>query len=59
MTLPDLFKPFVRVLARFRKGKYALMADITKYFFKLNCLWHKGIYVAYCDLKTMMSIRVS
>ena len=59
MTGPDLLNPLVHVLARFRKGKNALMADITKDFFKLNCVWHKGIYVAYCGLKTMMSIRVS
>ena len=59
MTGPDLLNPLVQVLAGFRKGKYALMVDITKSFFQISCLWHKEIYVAYCGLKTIMSIRVS
>ena len=36
MTGPDLLNPLVHVLARFRKGKYALMADITKCFFQIK-----------------------
>ena len=59
MTDPDLLNPLVHVLARFRKGIYSLIADVTKCFFKLNCLKHKGIYVACCGLKPMISLRVS
>ena len=36
MTGLDLLNPLVHVLARFRKGKYALMADITKCFFQIK-----------------------
>ena len=36
MTGPDLLNPIVHVLARFRKDKYALMADITKCFFQIK-----------------------
>ena len=36
MTGPDLLNLLVHVLARFRKGKYALMADITKCFFQIK-----------------------
>ena len=36
MTGPDLLNSLVHVLARFRKGKYALMADVTKCFFQIK-----------------------
>ena len=36
MTGPDFLNPLVHVLARFRKGKYALMADITKCLFQIK-----------------------
>ena len=36
MTGPDLLNPLVHVLATLRKGKYALMADITKRFFQMK-----------------------
>ena len=36
MTGPDLLNRLVHVLARFRKGNHALMADITKCFFQIK-----------------------
>ena len=64
MTGPDLLNPLVQVLAWFRKGKYTLMADITKCFFQIKLpvaqrdlcrlLWfenddvHKGKLVPFC-----------
>ena len=36
MTGPDLLNPLAHMLARFRKGRYALMADMTKYFFHIK-----------------------
>ena len=36
ITGPDLLKPLVHTLVRFRKGKYAFMANITKCFFQIK-----------------------
>ena len=36
MISSDLLNPLVHVLARLRRGKYALMADITKCFFQMK-----------------------
>ena len=36
MSSPDLLNPLVHVLARFHKGKHALMADITKCLFQIK-----------------------
>ena len=36
MTGHDLLNPLVQMLAKFRKGKYALMADITKCFLEIK-----------------------
>ena len=36
MTGSDLLNQLVRVFARFRKGKYALMVDNTKCFFQIK-----------------------
>ena len=36
MSGPNLLNPLVHVLARFCKGKHALMADITKCFFQIK-----------------------
>ena len=35
MSGPDLLNPLVHVLTRFRRGKFGLMADITKCFFQI------------------------
>ena len=32
MSGPDLLNPLVHVLTRFRRGKFGLMADVTKCF---------------------------
>ena len=36
MTGPDLLNSLAHMLARLRKGKYALIADITKCFFQMK-----------------------
>ena len=35
-TGPDLLNPLADILARFRLGKFAMMADLTKCFFQIS-----------------------
>ena len=43
-TGPDLLNPLADILARFRLGKFAMMADLTKCFFQI------GVPAEQCDL---------
>ena len=49
-TGPDLLNPLADILARFRLGKFAMMADLTKCFFQIGVLQNSVTCFAFYGL---------